>query len=310
LIRRIMLSLSTALRSEVSGNGEEIIREILSYGIQAVELEYRVTESMLEEILPFVKKRDILITSIHNIMPLPEGMSRQTANGEFVSLSSPDRSEREMAVKYARRTLEWAEETGAQAVVLHLGKVLMESPMRALRDLYDRKKIATDEGRAVLAEMMELRRRKEEGKYLAAALQSLEKLALEAERRRIFLGIENRYNLQDFPNLEELKEIFKEFKDSPVRYWHDLGHSTTQENLGLVGRGELLNQFGRYLIGVHLHGCRGYEDHAAPGSGEEDYSQLKKFLKTDTVKVVETHHRTTRAELKKGLEFLRSQGID
>jgi sugar phosphate isomerase/epimerase len=304
-----MLSLSTALRSEVCDSGEEIIREILSYGIQAIELEYRITESMLKEILPFVKKRDILVTSIHNIMPLPDGMSRETANGEFVSLSSPDRGEREMAVKYTRRTLEWAEETGAQAVVLHLGKVLMESPMRALRNLYDQKKIGAEEGKAFLAEKTELRR-KEEEKYLAAALQSLEKLAPDAERKRIFLGVENRYNLQDFPNLEELKEIFKEFKGSPVRYWHDLGHATTQENLGMVGRGELLNHFGRHLIGVHLHGCRGYQDHAAPGTGEEDYSQLKKYLKADTVKVVETHYRATREELQKGLEFLRSQGID
>ncbi len=304
-----MLSLSTALRSEVSDSGEEIIREILSYGVQAVELEYRITESMLKEILPFVKKRDILVSSIHNIMPLPDGMARQAANGEFVSLSSPERGEREMAVKYTRRTLEWAEETGAQAVVLHLGRVRMESPMRMLMNIYDQKKIGTDEGMAFLAEKMELRRKDGE-KYLTAALQSLEKLGPDAERRRIFLGVENRYNIQDFPNIEEFKIIFKEFGGGAVRYWHDLGHATTQENLGMVARGELLDLFGRHLIGVHLHGCRGYEDHAAPGTGEEDYSQLKKFLKADTVKVVETHHRTTREELKKGLEFLRSQGIE
>jgi sugar phosphate isomerase/epimerase len=303
-----MLSISTALRSEVCDSGAEIIREILSYGVQTVELEYRITESMLGEILPFVKKRDILVSSIHNIMPLPDGMSRKTANGEFVSLSSPDRSEREMAVKYTQKTLEWAEETGAQAVVLHLGRVGMDSPMRKLMSLYDQEKIGTDEGRAFLAEKMELRR-KEGEKYLTAALQSLGNLAPEAERKCLFLGIENRYNMQDFPNLEEFKDIFKEFAGGSVRYWHDLGHATTQENLGMVAHGELLDLFGRHLIGVHLHGCRGYGDHKAPGTGEEDYSQIKKFLRADTIKVVETHYRATREELQKGLEFLRAQGI-
>ena len=304
-----MVALSTALRSEISDRGEEIIREILSYGVKGVELEYRVTESMLREILPFVKKREILVSSIHNIMPLPDGMSRETANGEFVSLSSPERTERGMAVKYTRRTLEWAEEVGAQAVVLHLGRVRMDSPMRALMALYDQKKIETEEGKNFLAEKAALRR-KEGEKYLTAALLSLEKLVSEAERRRLFLGIENRYNMEDFPNLDEFKAIFKEFRGSSGRYWHDLGHATTQENLGMVARGELLDLFGRHLIGVHLHGCRGYNDHAAPGTGEEDYSQIKKFLRTDTIKVVETHHRTTREELRKGLEFLRTQGID
>jgi len=303
-----MLSLSTALRSEICGSGEEIIREILSYGVQAVELEYRITESMLREIFPFIKKRDILVSSIHNIMPLPDGMSRETANGEFVSLSSPDRSEREMAVKYTQQTLAWAEETGAQAVVLHLGRVGMDSPMRKLMNFYDQEKIGTNEGRAFLTEKMELRS-KEGEKNLTAALQSLEKLAPEAERRRLFLGIENRYNMQDFPNVEEFKRIFKKFEGSPVRYWHDLGHATTQENLGMVAHGELLDLFGRHLVGVHLHGCRGYKDHKAPGTGEEDYSQLKKFLRADTIRVVETHHRATREELGKGLEFLRDQGI-
>ncbi len=84
-----MLSISTALRSEISGSGVEIIETILSLGICGVELEYRITESMLQEILPFVRRREILVSSIHNIMPLPDGMSRETANGEFVSLSSP-----------------------------------------------------------------------------------------------------------------------------------------------------------------------------------------------------------------------------
>jgi len=303
-----MLSLSTALRSEIWDSGGEIIREILSYGIQIAELEYRISESMLKEILPFIRKRDILISSLHNIMPLPDGMRRETANGEFVSLSSPDRSEREMAVKYTRKTLDWAEETGAQAVVLHLGKVNMDSPMRTLRNFYDQEKIGSDEAQAFLAENMEIRRNKGE-KYLAAALQSLEKLARDAERRCIFLGIENRYNMQDFPIVEEFKVLFKEFKGSPIRYWHDLGHATTQENLGMVPRGELLDLFGRHLIGIHLHGCRGYSDHMAPGTGDEDYSQLKKFLRADTIKVVETHHRASREDLRKGLEFLRAQGL-
>jgi len=124
------------------------------------------------------------------------------------------------------------------------------------------------------------------------------------------LGIENRYNLHDFPNLNEFMQIFKALDGSAVRYWHDIGHATTQQNLGLVESGALLDQLGRHLIGVHLHGCRGYEDHRAPGSGEGDYAQLKKYLRADTVRVVETHHRASMEEFRRGLEFLRKEGID
>ena len=114
----------------------------------------------------------------------------------------------------------------------------------------------------------------------------MEALAKEAEKRGILLGIENRYMIHDFPSLEEFEVIFREFKGSPIRYWHDIGHATAQENLGLVKKGKLLEDFGGVLGGVHLHGCKGYHDHYAPGSGEEDYGLLKKFLKPDTVRVV------------------------
>jgi sugar phosphate isomerase/epimerase len=304
-----MLSVSTALRSEISASGAEIIETIMGLGIRGVELEYRITEGMLQEILPYVQKREILVTSLHNIMPLPDGMSRETANGEFVSLSSPDRSEREMAVRYTRHTLEWAERLGAQAVVLHMGKIPMDGSMGLLFSLYDEKKTRTGEGKMLIAEKMKIRSREGE-KHLNAALSSLETLAKDAEKRRLFLGIENRYNLYDFPDLNEFKKIFKLFGGSAVKYWHDIGHATTQQNLGLVEPGALLDPLGRYLIGVHLHGCRGYEDHRAPGSGEEDYAQLKKYLRTDTVKVVETHHRASLEDVRRGLEFLRKEGID
>jgi len=303
-----MLSLSTALRSEISDSGAEIVREILSFGVQAVELEYRITEAMLQEIIPFVKKREILVGSIHNIMPLPDGMEKATANGEFVSLSSPEESERRTAVEYAQGTLHWAEVLGAQAVVLHMGKTSLPNPTRKLIELYDERRIREKVGKEFLGEQMKLREQAGE-RRLQAALRSLETLAREAEKRRIFLGIENRYGLQDFPNIPEFQVIFQKFKGAPVRYWHDMGHATTQENFGIMERGELLERFGGYLTGVHIHGCRGYKDHYAPGSGEEDYGQLKRFLRVDTLRVIETHHRASREELLQGLEFLRTEGI-
>lgn len=303
-----MLGISTAWRSEIWDNGIEIIEEILSLGVKAAELEYRITEPMLKEIFPLVREGRVSVISLHNILPLPAEIPKETATGEFVSLSSPSEDERNSAIRYALGTMEWAEKFGARAVVLHLGKAPMDGVMRSLKQTYDEGRIQTEEGRTFIEEQKQVRSGL--GKALLdASLKSLETLAKEAEKRKILLGIENRYNLRDFPNLEEFKVIFKKFAGSPIRYWHDLGHATTQENLGLVKKGQLLENFGELLAGVHLHGCRGYNDHYAPGSGEEDYSLLKKYLKPETIRIVESHHRATREELIKGLNFLREQGI-
>ena len=303
-----MLGISSAWRSEISDSGAKIIEEILSLGVRGVELEYRMTRPMLEEIVPLVESGRISVMSLHNILPLPKGIPKNRANGEFVSLSSPDEGERKAAIRYALGTLEWAERLGAPAIVLHMGKVAMDGAMDCLMDIYDRGKTRAEEGQALIAEHKESRARL--GKpLLEASLKSLGVLAREGEKRGICWGIENRYKIQDFPTPEEFQTIFREFKGSPIRYWHDIGHATTQENLGLMPKGELLENFGEHLLGTHLHGCRGYDDHYAPGSGEEDYSLLKKYLRPETIRVVETHHRATREELIQGLDFLKEQGI-
>ena len=303
-----MIGISTSWRSEISDNGPEIIQAILDLGVEGVELEYRITAPMLKEILPLLKREGVSVTSLHNFFPLPEGLPKEKASGDVFSLSSPDGEERALAVKYTLRTMEWAEEFGARAVVLHLGKIPMDDPTGDLKKLYDQKKIQTEERKNFINEQKEIRARKSR-KHLDAALRSLEKLALEADRRRISLGLENRINIQDFPDFDEFKTLFREFSGGPVRYWHDLGHATVQQNLGLADQREFLENFSHLLVGVHLHGCRGYDDHYAPGSGEEDYSLLQNFLRPDTLLVVETHHRASREELLQGLEFLRTRGI-
>jgi sugar phosphate isomerase/epimerase len=300
--------MSSAWRSEIWDSGREIAEEILSLGVQAMELEYRMTRSMLKEVHPLVKAGRMAVTSLHNILPLPSGIPKNMANGEFVSLSSPDENERKSALRYALKTMEWAEKFGARAIVLHMGKAYMSGAMEFLMEMYDRGMTGTEEGRALI-EGHKTARARLGRPLLEAALKSLEILAKEGEKRGISWGIENRYKVQDFPNFEEFKAIFREFQGSSIRYWHDMGHATTQENLGLTPRGILLENFGDLLLGVHLHGCRGYEDHYAPGTGEEDYSLLKRYLKAETIRVVETHHRATRKELLQGLAFLRDQGI-
>ena len=303
-----MLAISTAWRSEILDSGKEIVEEILGLGVNTLELEYRVSRSNLKEMEPYLRDGRVSVKSLHNIFPLPRHIPKSKANGEFVSLSSPDDQERRSALAYTMKTMEWAKKLGAGAVVLHMGRAPMDGVMGFLMEAYNRGMTATKEGKAFIAEHKETRGRLGKA-LLEASLKSLETLAREAQKQGILLGVENRYNIQDFPNLEEFQAIFREFRASPIRYWHDLGHATTQENLGLVAKGELLENFGELLLGVHLHGCRGYHDHYAPGSGEEDYSFLKKFLKPETLRVVETHYRATREELLRGLDFLREQEI-
>lgn len=302
-----MLGISTSFRSEITNSGKEIIEAIAQLGLEAIELEYRLSWPMFLEIRPYLPER-MKVLSIHNFFPVPDGVSKDKASGDFYSLSSFDEEERKLAVRYSLETIKWAKELGAKAIVLHLGKLPTPEFMEVIKDLYDQKKTITPEGSRIIQELKEERASLGRA-YIDRALISLEALAQEAEKTGILLGIENRYNIHDFPNTEELKIIFQKFRGSCLRYWHDIGHATTQENLGLEDQEGLLNHFGNLLIGVHLHGCRGYQDHEPPGWGEENYELLKKFMQAETIRIIETHHRASQEELKRGIEFLKEKGI-
>ena len=303
-----MLGVSTAWKSEVWTNVQAIIAAILDLGIQGVELDYRLTFPMAKQILPLWKSGQFSVISVHNYFPVPDGIPAAKGSWDFFSLSSPDEEERTQAVHFTIQTMEWARKFRARAVVLHLGKISMENPMKDLRRLYDEGKIGTEEGQAFIAEQEKIRAEKAP-LHLDAALRSLERAGREAEKRGLLLGIENRFNLQDFPNPKEFQVLFRELSGGAIRYWHDMGHATALENLGIIKPNELLENFGPLLLGTHLHGCKGYHDHEAPGSGEEDYRLLKKYLKPETLRILESHHRTSPAEMIKGIEFLKSQGI-
>ncbi|MCG2677971.1 sugar phosphate isomerase/epimerase [bacterium] len=300
-----MIGLSTAWRSGQVKDAKKLLSRFEEIGIKKLELDYRISEETFKEMLPYLKK-SFAILSIHNFFPIPNILNE--GSGDAFLLSSPDEEERRRAVKHTKKTIEIAQELEAKAVVLHLGKVEMDSRAEKLFLLYGRGKISSSRGKRVIHKLKEERESKKQ-KYLDAVLKSLEELNKFAQERSIFLGVENRFYSHEIPDFEEIGIILEEFKGGAVRYWHDVGHAVVQENLGLLSHRELLENYSPYLVGVHLHGVRGYEDHFAPGQ-EEDYELIKRYIKPETIKVMEPHSEVSKKELKEGLAFLQSIGIE
>ncbi len=73
---------------------------------------------------------------------------------------------------------------------------------------------------------------------------------------------------------------------------------------------ELLDAYGKLLVGVHLHDVNGYSDHHVPGIGGVDFDLLKKYLKKDTIKILEIHPRETEKDLMGGVDFLKNMGLE
>ena len=303
-----MLGISTVWKSQELKDGLELLKSLSSLGINNFELEYRISESTFTGIKKVLEKDNTLsITSIHNYFPIPH--ESDVGGGDIFLLSSECKEERLLAVKYTIRTIQIAAELGAQAVVVHLGKVPMETVKKELFKLYDNGKIGSSEHQEALSKFTK-KREENKGKTFDMLLMSIEALIKAAETVGVKIGIENRYYFSEYPNFDEFGILFKKFGNDKLGYWHDVGHAKVQENLGIVLPNQLLDEYGRFLIGFHLHDVRGYSDHRVPGSGEVDFDFLKRYLKSDALKIIEVHPRESEKELAEGIQFLRDTGWD
>lgn len=303
-----MFSLSTVWKSKEVNTGFELLKNILDVGFGAVELDYHITESMFEEIRPTLKRGELCVTSIHNYFPCPESIEREKASGDLFYLSSLDKEERELGINFTKKTIQIANDLEAKAVVLHLGKVDMSEEMDKIFDLLEDDTIKSEEGQQFLKEKLTERETKKQ-KHLDAVLFSLEKINKEAERQDIFLGLENRYHYYEIPSFEELDTIFKEFEGSHLRYWHDTGHAQVNEHLNFYHHEDYLKYYSNKLLGIHLHDAIGKEDHMAPGAGLINFDRIKKYVRSNVIRVIEVHSKVSKEELLKGTAFLLAKEI-
>jgi sugar phosphate isomerase/epimerase len=302
-----VIGLSTVWTSSHARSGDELLGPILDLGFKGVELEYRITRRIYQEILPRIRGHEIEVLSIHNYFPVPDIIAPEQASGDCFSLSSLDREERDKGVYYTFRTLETAHDLGVRGVVLHLGRVATGLPRNGLQRLYGEGQWK-DEGPALLEQEREERNRHRDP-HLDALLFSLEALVKRAEQLGVTLGMENRYYLQEMPDKEEIGIILDQFRGGPIGYWHDTGHAAVFETLGIVRHEELLRLYAPHLVGVHVHDARGLEDHKPPGQGEIDFEMVEGYLPDGVIKIMEIRSGATGEEVLDGLRFLKAKGM-
>ncbi|MGR3219381.1 MAG: sugar phosphate isomerase/epimerase family protein [Candidatus Anammoxibacter sp.] len=301
-----MLGISTVWRSTTTGDGNELIKKMLEPELDGLELEYRITDQMLKQMRPTLNKTRVF--SIHNFFPIPEQIAPGNGNGDAFLLSATDTNERKDAIKYTTKTIQIANDLGAKTVVLHLGRVPMETIKNELFLFYKDNKIGTAEYVEFMRKFKKTRAKAKE-KCFDALLMSMEKLLREADRYNISLGIENRYYFRELPDFDEIGYILEKFKGGKLGYWHDVGHAKVNENLGLMKAEMFLEAYGSNLLGVHLHDVNGYIDHLVPGRGNVNFETIAKYLKPETIKIIEIHSNADKEDLMNGVHFLKEKGI-
>ncbi|MBW1997163.1 MAG: TIM barrel protein [Deltaproteobacteria bacterium] len=301
-----MIALSTSLVSRGTREGEAIVHYLERFEIEGIELDYRIDGSTCRQVREALGRSELRVVSVHNYFPVPWIMAGSGGGGDLFSLCSLDDEERRRAVSWTTETIRHTADFGASAVVLHCGYTEMDREWEKILRFYETGVINTDAARGFIQSKIRERDRLNPG-HLSKLLLSLEDLVGVADEEGILLGLENRYYYHELPTLENFRTIFEEFEGSPIGYWHDMGHAHANEVLGIMRPGELLEEYGDRLVGVHLHDARGLEDHLAPGTGEIDFSVLDAVPRRGIIHVVELRFGIHEADVKMGIEYVRDR---
>jgi sugar phosphate isomerase/epimerase len=245
---------------------------------------------------------------VHNYCPRPTD-----ACGNRIpdpSILAADDAERNHAIALTKATMELCRRVGGTAVVVHAGDLIVapEAENR-LNALYVDRLHEEDEFATLRAEIV-AKRAAIAAPALEWLLVSLAELVPYAEATGIRLGIESRPEYRNIPSIDDLGVIFGRFSSPMLGYWHDTGHAQIQANLGYVPHEEWLKRYGHRLVAMHLHDCNGLRDHIIPGRGRVDWRMVVSYLRPDTVRVAELDHYFEIADIREGLDFLRSAGFE
>ncbi len=277
-----------------------------SAGFGCIELNHQITEPMLSEIVQVYESAGIIVSSVHD--PCPNAASKMEL---LPKVSDLDESARQAGVRCAKSTIDLANRLQAPYMVIHVGDVAeLRDPAQSLRDHFKQSGGATLEYRSELAafkrDLVSLQQ-----PHLDAVARSLEELVPYARERGVRLGLENRYYVNEIPDVSQADWLLKRFPDGVAGYWHDVGHAEVQERMGFAPHRQWLETLGARIIGVHIHDVLPgtITDHQAAGLGNVDLGMVLAHLPAAAQRVCEFDRRNSPDQVKAGLQHLSQLGF-
>src|SRR5215510_1728922 len=168
-----MYSFSSCWNSQRHTDGRAMLREIRELGFERAELSHGTRISLMPGILDAVDAGEIKISSLHNFCPLPMGVNHSAPN--LYQFTAERDRERELALRYTMKTLEFASRVKAPMVVLHLGSVEMKEYSGKLKEMVGRGEKDSPKYAKLCEELIEKREAKKE-KFVERLYECLRKI--------------------------------------------------------------------------------------------------------------------------------------
>ncbi len=267
-------------------------------GFNKFELNHAVNSAMMEG----MHRNGYEITSVHE--PCPADVSVATLKEHDWFISALDEENRKQGVASVRRSIDLAQKLDARAVIVHAGRVDMDTtPDATLRQLYRAGKAGTKEYAAIKEEFIAARAARAE-RNVDAVRRSIIELAGHARRCGVRLGMEVRYHYFEIPLPDELELLLNVGYDDVLGFWYDVGHAETLDQMGFIPHEEWLKRFAWRIVGVHLHDVIGIDDHRAAGLGQVNWERVARYLPANALRTCEFQNDNSSEQVVAGVKWL------
>lgn len=276
--------------------------EILDLGFEGIELGYDLTADLVAGVNRRVQARQVTVGSVHNFCPVPVGAPR--GHPELFELASTLPSEYDHAVRLTTKTIRFAAEMGATAVVVHCGNTRVRPGSRRLMDLLAEGKRHDRKFERLKMKLL-LKREKAARKHLDQLYRAIEELLPVLDETGIRLGIENLPAWESLPTEQELSALLDHFDSPRLCAWHDVGHGRIRQDLGFIHQTFWVEKLLHRTAGMHVHDVNTIgRDHLMPPQGTIDFSVFNPLLRDDMLLVLEPAPGTPAAEISAGKSWI------
>lgn len=276
-----------------------MLQEMVRLGFEYVELSHGIRITLVPGVLRGLNERFVQVSSTHNFCPLPPAITQAAPNLFESSAPAGQGHEHDQWLRHTRRTLDFAAQVRARAVVMHLGSVhfFWFNPGERLRQ-YARRHPAAGPAEPRYQRLLtraSARLSRCAPRYWDQTQRSIAEILPYAAEKGVRLGFENRERFEELPRDADFPGLFQSLPPSaPAGYWHDTGHAELKERMGVITQRRQLEANAGRLIGFHLHDVDAAgHDHQPIGKGNIDFKMVREFWQPHHVLVLELSSRAS-----------------
>ncbi len=281
-----------------------MLREIAALGFEYVELSHGIRITLVPGVLRAIEEGVIKVASTHNFCPLPTGIVQAAPN--LFESSSREHREHDQWLRHTKRSIDFAAQVKARALVCHLGSVHFfwfnpaRNVRRYLHEHPDAGRMPDNAGYQALLQKSLVRLRKRMVPFWEQTKKSINEVLEHATQKGVRLGFENREKFEELPlDADHLDLLDSLPASAPVGYWHDTGHADIKEGMGLLRHREHLEKMAGRTMGFHLHDVNAHgQDHQPIGAGHIDFEMVSRFWQPKHLITLELGPRATVDEVR------------